>query len=205
MFFPLADHLGFTTGGTEAMRITDNNELLIATTTARAEAEPLQVNGMAYVKEYLRQANSLAQIDITESTTTQTIANGTTWTTLDLADGHNHFEAGDVTPDYDDDKITIEATGTYLITLEMSFESGTDDLTWKFNALLDGVKGHAGCFQKLDNGWGTADKYSISCSSIYEIATAPADITIGVMHDLGSSVTIIPYRCMLRAEYKGEL
>lgn len=140
-------------------------------------------------------------IHVHDNAVAQSVPTGAAYTKL------THFvdndASNDMTPDADNDKITITTPGNYLLNCSMNFSDGTNNVTWYIAPFLDGVEWDAiHVVRKI----GTAgDVGSASMSGIITVDTVPVDLDIRGRHNNGGSIDLTMVYSNLSLVYVGEI
>ena len=152
------------------------------------------------VTGYINQDGIFAEIHVHDGSTAQSIPTGTTYTksTAFVDNG----ESSNCTADATNDKITITKTGRYLVSGQVSFSSGTANVTWFGTVFLNGVEQDKVHFTDKVGAAGDID--SASFTGIIDVTTANWDLDMRVRHDNGGSVNLTISYANLNVTYLGE-
>ena len=142
-----------------------------------------------------------ADIFVEDGITAQAIPTGAIYTKL--TGFTNDGIAENVTPDFANNKITLTKKGRYLVNNSFSAGSGTNNVTFKYVAFLNGVEQdqiHAHRKYSV-----AGDLGSSSMCGIINVDTVPIDIDIRTRHDNAGSINLTPTYANLCVVYLGEI
>jgi hypothetical protein len=147
----------------------------------------------------VRHTGCYAEIHGHDLSTAQSIATGTTY--VKLTAFADNGQSANCTAYATNDKITLTKAGKYRVSWNMSFSCGTNNVTWKCAAFLDGTEQNQ-CHAQTKIGI-AGDSQHISASSIL-VTTANKDLDLRARHDQGGSIDITPLYLSLSVDYLGE-
>lgn len=171
-----------------------NNSLIYGVFDATPANQTLDVNAKLYY------AGTFAEIYKSGANVAQAIATGATPVKITAFTDNGY--SNNCTPDATNDKITITKKGYYDLTLDISYESGTTNVTWVAHIFKGGT-----VVNNIHSTGNTATSNlprSTSLGGLLYVDTVPVDIDYRVTHDNGGSVNISFNYANLRVKYIGE-
>lgn len=141
-----------------------------------------------------------AEIHSSDSTSSQAIANGASYTKLIPFDDNGMSQRA--TPDAANDKIIFTIAGKYKVDCTMSFLCGTNNTVWRIAAFVDGVEKHQCHFMRKI---GTAtDAGSAAFSGFVNVTASNLDLDVRARHNKAGSVDIEITYVNLNITYLGD-
>lgn len=141
-----------------------------------------------------------AGIYVTDGSTAQSIANGTSY--VKLTGFTTNGLSSNCTSDATNDKITVTKTGVYYINWSMSASAGTANLIWTFTCFGGGTELAPPHSQRKITTAG--DVGAFGGQGFVNITSVPYDIDLRCHHDGGSAANLTPVMANLTIQYLGE-
>ena len=169
-------------------------------TIGNSEITDNYLNGDLAVTGRVTEAGTFAEIHVADASTAQSIATGATYTKI-TAFTDNGFSSN-CTADVANDKITFTKTGIYRVDGQASMDSGTNNVTFKVAAFLNGVEQDQVHFQRKMSV--ASDIGSGSFTGFIDVTTVGWDLDMRARHDNGGSVNLTIEYGNLNVSYVGE-
>lgn len=192
--------------GSELLRVNGDIRIEGNTDSASSITGSIQTDGgLGVVKDIfcgnrVRQLGCYAGIYVADASTAQSIAAGASYvkSTAFTTDG---FSAN-CTPASATDKITITKTGKYRVSNSCSFTSGTNLVTFRGVAFLNGVE-QSQCHWVRKVGT-AGDVGSASFNEFVDVTSVPWDLDFRIRHDNIGAIDFTIIYGSLNVEYVGE-
>jgi hypothetical protein len=149
---------------------------------------------------YATQTGIFAGVHLEDGSSAQSIPNGTTYTKITKF-SHNG-ESSNCTPDVTNNKIIATIAGRYKCHFEFYATSGTNNVTYKVAAFLNGTEQHQ--VHGMKKWLAAGDHSGCSGDGFIDISTVPWDVDLRIKHDNGGAVNITPVYMSLTLQYLGK-